>query len=152
MPRPRDRAQVRRDPDLLTLMMGPTEAEGFTDEDLEVGWLHHRERAMDQLAPGTRPWGWWRFVACEEMPCPADPIGGDSRLLEAVRLAELAQLTAEELAALREEANEAKLRIDTNSERISGGWAKYGVSLDQQAVDLWEAVESTLGAQREEAG
>jgi hypothetical protein len=61
-------------------------------------------------------------------------------------LAELGALTADELAALREEVNEARLRIGTDSERTSGGWRKHGVSLDQQTVDLWEAVESAMAA------
>jgi hypothetical protein len=125
-------------------MVGPTEHDGFTDEDLEVGWRLHRERAMGRLLPGTRPWGWWQFAAREEMPHPADPVDGELRAVEAVRLAELGELTAEELAALREEANEAKLRIGSDAEHISGGWRKHGVSLDAQAIELWEAVRGAV--------
>jgi hypothetical protein len=65
---------------------------------------------------------------------------------ETVRLAELGELTAEELAALREEANEARLRVGTDAERISGGGRNTpgAVSMDAQAVELWERVEAAL--------
>jgi hypothetical protein len=121
------------------LLLGPVDWPGeATVEDIELVWMLRRDEVMagpHGRGDGTRPWAWWAFEAGEERP------DGDR---EPVRLAELGELTAEELAALREEANEARLRIGTESERISGGWRKYGVSLDQQAVDLWETVESTV--------
>lgn len=82
---------------------------------------------------GWRPWAWWAFEAGEQRP---DPDG------ETVRLAQLGELTAEELAVLREEALEARLRIGTDSELISNG-----TSLDQRAVQLAEAVERALDRQ-----
>ena len=54
----------------------------------------------------------------------------------------------EEVAAIREAANEARLRVGTDAERISDGWRKYGVSLDQQAVELWEDVHAAIKPQQ----
>ena len=120
------------------LLMGPAEGDGLSDEDLELGWRYRGERIMEDHRgrPGTRPWGWWVFEVGEDPP---------PRALEAVRLAELGELTREELAALRERANEARLRIGTTGERISGGGREHGVSMDVRAVELWEAVERALG-------
>ena len=72
-------------------------------------------------------WGWWAFVAGEDMP--------HGQYAESVRLGELGELSADDLAALRERANEARLRIGTPRERLSNG-----VSVDARAVGLWEAV------------
>jgi hypothetical protein len=130
----------------MALRIGPVEHDRFTDEDLRIGWECHGDQVLEEHGlVGARPWGWWTFVAGEPAPRPDDEIRGDHRALEAVRLAELGELTAAELAALREEANEARLRVGTDSERISGGWRKYGISLDQRAVELWEALQSVVG-------
>jgi hypothetical protein len=51
-----------------------------------------------------------------------------------VRLAQLGQVDVDELAALRERAHEAKLRVGTGRERLSDG-----VSLDARNVDFHEA-------------
>jgi hypothetical protein len=124
-----------------------------TVEELELAWAARKDEIMaTQRRDGRRPWAWWAFELGEEQPQERwNPDGGPGGRIEGegdetVRLAELGELTADELAALSEEANEAKLRIGTDSERISGGWRKYGVSLDQQTVDLWEAVESAMAA------
>ena len=61
---------------------------------------------------------------------------------QAIRLAEL---RADELEALRERANEAKLRIGTPRERISGGGLPHGVSVDVRAVELFEDVTAAGG-------
>lgn len=142
MPRPIHRAVVEARPDLMmALRVGPTVGDGVTEEALRIGWECHGERVMEMgRMVGTRPWGWWMFVAGQEPP-RTDLPNVDWHFPETVRLAELGKLTADELAALREEANEARLRIGTDSERISGGWRKHGVSMDQHDVDLWEAVE-----------
>jgi len=58
-----------------------------------------------------------------------------------VRLAELGELRPDELAALGEGATEARLRVGTPRERISGGNRESGVSVDAAAVALWDAVE-----------
>jgi hypothetical protein len=151
MPRLRDR-RWRYEPTVeatLDLMIGPTDAPGeLTVGQLEVAWEVERDRITDGYngPPGTRPWAFWVFDLGEEPPRPDDDDQGGSFALEAVRLAELGELTDDELAALREQANEAKLRIGTGSERISGGWRKYGISMDQQDVDLWEAVCAAQGA------
>jgi hypothetical protein len=69
---------------------------------------------------------------------------------ETVRPAELGELTDEELAALPEDANEARLRIGTDAERIFGGWRNTpgAGSMDAQAVELWERVEAVLRVAR----
>jgi hypothetical protein len=133
---------------LMALRIGPVEDDGLTDEDLRVGWESRGAQVMeDGRGPhGTRPWGWWVFEAGEYPPEPdEDDDVTDHRELEAVRLAELGELTSHELAALREQANEARLRVGTDSERIWGGWREHGVSMDVRAVELWEAVERAGG-------
>jgi hypothetical protein len=57
---------------LMALRMGPDLYEdGFTDDELRVGWELYGDEILDDRqgrGPGTRPWGWWRFVAGEEQP------------------------------------------------------------------------------------
>lgn len=132
----------RRDLDLeLGLLIGPTEGDGLDHEDYELGWHYHAARILEEYVgpAATRPWGWWAFKADEPMP--------DGREGEAVRLAELGELDDAELAALRERANEARLRIGTDRERVSGGSLKTpgAYSVDGREVELWEAVEAALG-------
>jgi hypothetical protein len=71
--------------------------------------------------------------------------------IEPIRLAELGELTREELAALEEDANVARPRIGTDAERISGGSRNTpsAVSMDQQDVDLWQAVKAALPNERQ---
>jgi hypothetical protein len=119
-------------------MIGPTDHDGVTDEELEIGWRIHGAELMGyHRIGGTRPWGWWVFEAGENKPR-----GGPE--VETVRLAERGAITDEELAALREQANEAKLRIGTPAERISGGNSETGISVDRQCVELFQRVEAAL--------
>lgn len=60
----------------------------------------------------TRPWAYWRFDIGEEVPRGSDA--------EAVRLAELGLLRENEITALAERANEARMRIDTDAEHYGG--------------------------------
>ena len=95
----------------LALAIGPTEGDGLPSmicgsagDTTETGCCaEHRSCA--------RPWGWWAFEAGEEMPLKRDE--------ETLRLAEFGELTDVELAALRERANEAKLRVGTDREHVS---------------------------------
>jgi hypothetical protein len=121
---------VELGPDLqMGLLIGPVAGDGLSDEDLAVAWWVHRDELMayDRIT-ATRPWGYWRFEIGEEMPS-----GGCK--VQTLRLAELELLTDDELAALREKANEARLRIGTPAERLSDG-----TSMDQRDVELFEAV------------
>ena len=52
----------------------------------------------------------------------------------------------QELAALAERANEARLRVDTPAERVSGGNRETGVRVDVLEVELWERVRGALEA------
>jgi hypothetical protein len=115
-------------------MMGPTVGFGPTVEDLAVAWELRGEDVMSdyQGRAGTRPWAYWAFDLGEPKPS-----GWDA---EAVRLAELGLLEPDELAALRERANEARLRVGTPAERIAGGNRASGVSVDAAAVELWDRV------------
>jgi hypothetical protein len=64
--RPRDARLIALDANqTLALLIGPTEGDGLSDDDLQLGWRLHGAGLMeDHAAPaGTRPWGWWRFVA-----------------------------------------------------------------------------------------
>ena len=151
-PTGRERIDLR-----LALRMGPDAYEhGFTDEELRVGWELYGDEILagkQGRGPGTRPWGWWRFVAGEEQPRERWVSTGkglrghwENKGGETIRLAELGELTPEELAALEEDANVARPRIGTDAEHISGGWRTTpgAYSVDQQDVDLWEAVRAAL--------
>ena len=121
--------------------MGPTDAPGeLTVDELELAWEFQRDRMMQhydsnvQARAGTRPWGWWHFDMGQTMP--------DGDLAEAARLAELGELRPEELAALREAAIEAGLRVGTDAEhRGPDCWP------DRAAVALWEAVRAASVSQ-----
>jgi hypothetical protein len=149
MPRWRGRRPCRV-PDLLTLMIGPSSVDGFTEAELEFGWERHgRELLEGNTRPGARPWGWWRFVAGEDQPRDRwnSEIGQvEDYGLETIRLAELGELSDDELAAIRERANEGRARIGSDDERISGGWRNTSgaVSLDVQAVELCNAVQAAV--------
>ena len=107
----------------LDLVLGPVDRPGeATVGDIEVMWRLCRDEVMagrQGRCDGRRPWAWWAFEAGEERP------EGDR---EAVRLAELGELTADELAAFSAKRIEAKLRIGTGFERISGGGRDFGLS------------------------
>jgi hypothetical protein len=146
MPRYRDRrfqGNPATDFDLgLSLLIGPITG-GPSEEDLELVWeLRGEQLAADHFRAGTRVWGWWRFVAREEKPADWDA--------ETVQLAELGELTPDEVAAIAEKANEARLRIGTGRERLSGAGRQPTprrdglVSVDQPAVALYEAVLAAL--------
>ena len=119
----------------LSLLIGPVQG-GPSDNELRLAWelLGTELMADDRGRVGTRPWGFWAFEVGEERPA-----GGCAA--ETVRLAELGVLRPDELAALRERATEARLRIGTPRERISGGNRQSGVSVDAAAVELWAAVQ-----------
>ena len=70
--------------------------------------------------------------------------------IETIRRAELGELNREELSALEEDANVARLRVGTHAERISSGCrgAPRSVSMDQLAVDLWENVRAAMKGQQ----
>ena len=145
------------------LGIGPTTWEPFTEEELEIGWEHHRERLMAQEAerpflPGSRPWGWWYFEAGREphlAPYPSSVFhseGTDEEYLGALReyqfepvlwLAEHGHLRDDEVAALAEKANEARIRIDAGGGRIAGG-PGGGVPVDRWAIELYETVREAL--------
>jgi hypothetical protein len=116
MPRVRGRLDpAGRDP-TFDLLMGPTDAPGeYTVEELGVLWERHGPEIMagrHGRHDGTRPWAWWVFEAGEEQPGPvwnSETCQWEGEGDETVRLVELGELTDAELAALREQANEARL-------------------------------------------
>jgi hypothetical protein len=118
---PRSGARLRDDPD---------------DEVLRTGWELDREELLSYPhAPGWRAWAFWVFDIEEE---PPRGYGAD-----VVRLAEVGLLKPDEVAALEERANEARLRVGTPRERVSGGaLGGSGVSVDARAVELWDAVRA----------
>jgi hypothetical protein len=124
----------------LGLVIGPTEGDGLSDEDYELGWHYHGARILEEyVGPfATRPWGWWAFEAGEPMPAGRDAErSGWSNWVN----------RDDELAALRERTNEARLRIGTSRERVSGGalgLTPEAFSVDARAVELLERVEGKL--------
>ena len=113
----------------LALIGGPAASE-FTEEELRLAWEAYGED-ITLRSPGTRPWAWWRFELGEDLP--------DN---EPVRLAELGLLRDDEIAAIVERADEARPRIGTAAEHISGD-GRYRP--DVLAVELHEAVKRALG-------
>ena len=89
----------------------------------------HSTTARNQL---TRAYGLWFVEAGEPMPRSWNE--------EAVRLAELGELDDSQLAALRERAMEAGLRVGTPDERISGRDRSTAAG-----VELWGAGEAGAG-------
>ncbi|HKH14520.1 MAG TPA: hypothetical protein VKA47_07685 [Solirubrobacterales bacterium] len=121
----------------LALLIGPVEGDGLTDEEMEAGWEIYGDELMRDYRGllGTRLWGWWRFVVGEEAP--------RGKFAEPTRLAELGQLTDEEIAVIAERANEARTRIGTDAQRgtlTAAGWT--GGDLDD--VELWGRIEEVM--------
>jgi hypothetical protein len=100
----------------------------YPDDVLRMVWQLDRVELMSRTPAGTRPWAFWVFDRGEDRPAA-----------EAVRLAELGELSPAELAAFRRRADKARPRIGTPSEHTSGG--RDG-SVDVRAVELWEAVNA----------
>jgi hypothetical protein len=90
----------------------------YPDDVLRMVWQLDRVEP-DELGyrrlPGTRPWAFWVFDRGEDRPAA-----------EAVRLAELGELSPAELAAFRRRADKARPRIGTPSEHTSGGRSRVG--------------------------
>jgi hypothetical protein len=128
---------------MLDLIIGPVEG-GLTEKQLEIAWEAYGEELMGWRHPdGTRPWGYWRFVLGEEMPRSRwDGESVQDKHAETIRLAELGELRDDEIAAIAEKANEARLRVGTDSERVSGGWVGTpgAVLVDREDIELYEAV------------
>jgi hypothetical protein len=106
-----------------------------TEEQLELAWEAYGEEIMGNNQgrglPGTRPWAYWRFELGEDRP------DGDDA---AIRLAELGLLRDDEIAAIAERANEARMRIGTAAEHHGPNYWP-----DRDAVELHEAVKRALG-------
>ena len=129
----------------LALVIGPVEGDDLSVDDLAVAWVHHRDTVMEEyVGPRcTRPWGFWRFELGEEPPRPtwnSDARKLDNPHAETLRLAEVGELTDAELAALRERANEARLRVGTDRERLADS-----KSVDAPSIELWEQVRELMG-------
>ena len=148
---------------LYALTLGPTTEDNFSDEELEIAWEHHRERLMAQEAeppflPGHRPWAWWNFEADREQHLTPHPPsifnfeGTDEEYLEALKehqfepvlwLAANGHLRDDEVAALAEKANEARLRLNAGGGRIAGA-GPSGVPVDRWAIELYAAVKEAM--------
>lgn len=130
---PRVRVTGRRsplEPDWIELQIGP-------DADYEPAVLaavyeRNREALLHSAKPGQRPWATWHLEIGERRPSTPEA--------EAIRLAELGLLSRGEVAAISERGTEAKLRIGTDAELISGG-----TSIDAEAVELAGAVRAAGG-------
>jgi hypothetical protein len=134
----------------IELIIGPCV---LSEKQLEVAWEAYGDEitGWQHRADASRPWGYWRFVLGEEMPRPhwnPEAHRMEEKHAETIRLAELGELTDEEVAAIAEKANEAKLRVNTDSEQIGGGnrdspGAEFP---DREAVELYEAVTAAIKA------
>ena len=127
--------------DGIEFFLGPG---SYTVDQLRAAWeaLPNQTNGLNRRNLGRRPWAYWCFELAEERPDGPE---------ETVRLAELGELSSEEVAALRERGTEARLRVGTPAEQISGGNIIDGkpsspstYSLDQHTANLWERVEAAL--------
>jgi hypothetical protein len=118
----------------LTFGPGPI-CDEFSDEDLEIGWSIHGEKLMEkwERRHGSRPWGWWVFTVGEEPP-PMEPGAKE------IRLAELGELTKEELAAIAERAAEAKATLESGRKNYIATGGGQQLNFEQEAVELYERV------------
>jgi hypothetical protein len=115
----------------LVLLIGPHKGLDVTDEELESAWRMHHDEIMGYRRPvGWRPWAWWVFERDEEPP-PHEPGA------EEIRLAELGELTNEELAAIAERANVARTRVNTPAEHRGPNYFP-----DRRAIELYERVSA----------
>lgn len=129
MPRLRQRRRQGRPLDFVDLAIGP--AGDYDDAEAEHAWREHRE-AMLADCDGTRPWAWWRYEAGEQRPTGLDA--------EAIRLAELGELSVAEKQSIARRAAEAEPRIGTAAERISAAGTELERRPDREAVALAEAI------------
>ena len=143
MPRQRDRTPMLPPwAGIFDLELGP--GGGLTVGQLKLLWDREGEELMrDRVYDGRRPWAYWRFELGEERP---------DRDQEPIRLAELGLLRDEEIAAITEKVNEARVRIGTPAEHISGGGSTCSYP-DRETVELGEALSAALRrAARPKAG
>jgi hypothetical protein len=127
----------------LDLIMGPHGR--FTEDQLRIAWEVERDnfRSGSRAHLADRYWGYWKFELGEEPPSDGDLMLPWS---QAVRLAELGDLSAGEIAALRERANEARARIQKgwHHERISALGTDCERWADREAVEGWRRVKEAL--------
>ncbi len=155
--------------DYFSMQIGPTfksgSYDGWTDEEMRLMWELHGKQFMEEWsasrhrAPGKRPWVYWEFVLGRPEHLTDIPdreflslktqAQRDANALELIEweiepyvyLAEQGELSSDEIAALAEKANEARLRVGTKGEQIG----TPGVDRpDLRAVKLYEAVSSAL--------
>ena len=93
---------------VFALLLGPVADCPYTEAQLRSAWEVRRDEWLSRpRRPGFRPWAHWWFDIGEDRP------KDDAA---ATRLAELGLLREDEVAAIAERANEAKLRIGTATE------------------------------------
>ena len=146
----------RKDDELFALMLGHVGSVFASDEECRAAWVKRREEIMARDWPtGHRPWGWWAFEAerpkhLVSLTEVLDFEGTQDEEAEALDeyktepvewMAAHGHLTAEEIAAITEKANEARPRIGTDSEHIGSGGVDRA---DQRAVKLYEAITAAL--------
>lgn len=83
--------------EVVELVLGgtwdPAHTRFASDEDRRVVWHRHRDRLLAQQWPGHRPHAWWAYEAGEDRPHRRH-----GPFAQAVRLAELGELTDDEVA------------------------------------------------------
>jgi hypothetical protein len=123
----------------ISLTIGPTPMCEHADDELEAGWALLKEKIMSNARrDGSRPWAWWRFEAREDPP-PMEPGA------EEVRLAELGELTDEEVEAIARRAAAAEATLASGICAYVATGAGRRISFERDAIDRWERVERALG-------
>lgn len=122
----------------INLVVGPLPLCEYTDEELKAGWALLKDKIMrNGRKHGNRPWAWWVYEQ-----------GGDPPPLERgaseVRLAELGELTDEELAELAKRAADAEAVLESGIKcYVSTGGGRQ-INIEQDAIDLYERVKEAL--------
>jgi hypothetical protein len=122
---------------VMHIACGPGGPHSPTVGALEREWLLVRDWYEDKYPSplAQRVWAWWVFEAGEEPPAPPD---------QALRLAELGQLTDTEIEELDTEAERALARLGTSEERWSYSYRLGEHSVDRRLIDRHDRIAAAL--------
>jgi hypothetical protein len=123
----------------LEFGFGPGPLIELDDEELAEGWRLYGDAIMEEWGRthASRPWGWWVFEQGEDPPELAPGA-------KEIQLAELGELTAEEIEEIAERAVEARAVIESGIKSYVATGRGGPINFEQEAVDLWDRVQELL--------
>ena len=117
----------------LDLLLGPLG--GYTEDQYRAASNAYPRVHEEGVGKGWRSWAYWRFRLGEEPP--------DDRRRESIRLAELGELTPEEIAEIAVDAERCREFLAEGGPFYHG--SEHGA---RERVELYEAVERALESSR----